>query len=66
MFALLQAQLQQRGLVFNPTAVMSDFEQAIIQATELSLPTTTHRGCFFHFGQAILRKVQKVSLQEEY
>ncbi len=55
-------------LDFSPDMVLSDFELAIMQASNLKgvFPAITNKGCYFHFCQALLRKVQNLGLQAEY
>ena len=45
------------GLTFDPLVIVSDFELAIVQASTMSFPNSYHRGCYYHFKQAIWRKV---------
>ena len=47
-------------------AVVSDFEAALWSAVKEVLPGVQHRGCAFHFSQALWRSVQSVGLQSEY
>ena len=54
-----------KELRFSAT-LTSDFELAIIQAAELNFPNASHRGCYYHYMQAIWRKVQSLGLAEEY
>lgn len=42
-----------------PSHIVCDFEMGIISAIKECFPTTDLRGCLFHFGQIIWRKVQK-------
>jgi len=49
-----------------PVEVLTDFELAIIQAVELTFPTTEVKGCFFHFAQALNRKISTLGLQPAY
>ena len=46
--------------------VVSDFELAIIQAVSLNFQQATHRGCYYHFMQALWRKVQSLGLAQCY
>ena len=43
-----------------------DFERAAINAFQAEWPTTTVKGCFFHFTQNIWRKLQALGLQHQY
>lgn len=42
-----------------PRRIICDFEMGIISAIKQCFPNTDLRGCLFHFGQIIWRKVQK-------
>ena len=46
--------------------VTTDFEIAMIQAIQEVFPSASTKGCFFHYSQAVWRKVQNLGLQEEY
>ena len=50
----------------QPQTVMVDFEIAVLNAVRGSFPNSTLKGCFFHFCQAIYRKVQSLWLQNRY
>ena len=46
------------NLVFKPQEFLIDFEIAMIQAIQEKFREGNHlRGCYFHFAQAIWRKV---------
>ena len=62
LFSLLKAKADGLGLNFNPKAIMVDFELAVHNVIRLVLPTTLIRGCFFHYGQALFRKLQHLKL----
>ena len=57
-FSLLKDAAMTHGLDLDPATVLCDFVLAIIQALALNFPNSRHRGCYFHFMQAIWRKVQ--------
>ncbi len=59
----MRSNLQQDLL---PSVILSDFEQAIMQAAKSVFPAVTIKGCYFHFCQAFLRKMQSLGLQVEY
>ena len=46
--------------------VTSDFEHAFWRATASILPSIQHRGCTFHWTQAVYRKVQALGLGPLY
>ena len=50
----------------NPTTFLTDFELAIVQAIELTFPTTKVNVCSFHFTQALNLKISKLGLQIAY
>lgn len=49
-----------------PLKMMTDFEKAIHNACATVYPGVQVRGCFFHLGQAVYRKVQALGLQSRY
>jgi len=42
----------------DPKSILTDFEQAEINAFKDVFPNVEMRGCFFHFNQCIWRKIQ--------
>ena len=50
----------------QPVEIMSDFENSLRVALRTVFPGAIVRGCNFHLGQALYRKVQSVGLQEPY
>jgi hypothetical protein len=57
--------LQER-CVIAATRFQIDFEAAAIKAIRHVFPNARVTGCFFHFTQAVWRKVGKVGLQSQY
>lgn len=51
----------QPGLV--PQLLMTDFEQAALQAFDSEFPGITKTGCFFHLTQNVYKKVQNEGLR---
>ena len=58
--------LKQLQHTLAPTNLMVDFEIAVLNAIDTSFPGTNNKGCFFHFSQAIFRKIQSLGLQNRY
>ena len=50
----------------RPSVIMSDFEAALHSSVLQLLPTTEHKGCCFHWCQAVWRKVQQLGLAVTY
>jgi hypothetical protein len=50
------------GTDFSPEIIQIDYEIAMMNAIRGELPYTRIRGCYFHFTQAIWRKVQDLGL----
>ena len=50
----------------KPETVISDFEQAIINAVSAVFPAAVLRLCLFHLGQSVYRHVQSLGLQAAY
>ena len=50
----------------DPPEVKTDFELALVQSIHISFPNASFRGCYYHFSQAIWRKVQSIGLQQEH
>ena len=46
--------------------MLSDFEKALMQSLKLNFPSAKVKGCFYHFAQAIWRKIQNIGLQSSY
>ena len=65
-FELLKQKCRILGHILSPAEILSDFDLAIIQAIELTFPASEVNGRFFHFTQAINRKIIKLGLQIAY
>ncbi|KAB0805089.1 hypothetical protein PPYR_02059 [Photinus pyralis] len=50
----------------QPRRLMTDFEQAAIQAFDEEFPNIEKTGCFFHLSQSVWRKVQNEGLTARY
>ena len=49
-----------------PQKIVTDFELAAINAFKATFPNVAIKGCFFHFAQAVWRKVQELGLSKAY
>ncbi|KRY46040.1 hypothetical protein T03_10855 [Trichinella britovi] len=50
----------------NPDTIICDFETALIPAIRGYFPNTRVQGCYFHFCQAVHRKVGELGLKTRY
>ena len=50
---------------FNPTIIMADFEPSLRNALRETFPQCTIKGCWFHYTQAVIRKIRKLGLTAE-
>ncbi|XP_034935332.1 uncharacterized protein [Chelonus insularis] len=50
----------------DPKTIIVDFEIAFIHAVKEVFPNVLVKGCFFHYTQAIWRKIQAYHLQNNY
>ena len=64
-FLLLKESCQNYHISLDPPKVKTDFELALVQSIHISFPNVSFRG-YYHFSQAIRRKVQSIGLQQEY
>ena len=46
--------------------IMMDFERAAIKSFQKYFPNAKIKGCLFHFGQALYKKLKKLQLSELY
>lgn len=51
---------------FRPTFAMADFEGASAAAFRLVFGPTDVFGCWFHFAQAVLKRVNRIGLNQAY
>jgi len=51
---------------FNTTQVMADFEEASVAAFRQVYGDVSVSGCWFHYCQAIVKRVQKIGLKDAY
>ncbi|XP_041474641.1 uncharacterized protein LOC121423350 [Lytechinus variegatus] len=66
LFQTLKQKAAELQLVLNPLRVMSDFEVGLLRAIMAEFPQAEHKGCYFHFCQALHRKIKAIGLQALY
>ncbi len=62
MYSNIKQKLNAVGMVPRPKSINVDFELAMICAIRAQYPNSSIHGCYFHFCQAIYRKVQELGL----
>lgn len=50
---------------WEPKVCIVDFEFALIKSIKMQLKKTKVIGCFFHFKQALLKRMKKIGMNEE-
>ena len=63
---VIKREMGYQNLVFCPAKIFTDFEAALMPTLRSHFPTSTHKGCYFHFTQAIWRQVQSLGLSTDY
>jgi len=64
-WSVLQEVMVNCEFKFNPSVIHCDYELALINAIGELFEGTAVVGCLFHFKQAILRKMKKLSIPDE-
>ena len=54
------------GVSFRLMEILIDFEASVWRAIPEIFPEVEIRGCIFHWGQAVWRKIQELGLQSPY
>ncbi len=62
MYHNMKLSFAQHSLVARPRTINVDFELAMIQAIRIHYPNANIHGCYFHFCQAVYRKIQDLGL----
>jgi hypothetical protein len=57
---------EEAGQNLSPPIILTDFEQAAINASRSEFPESINKGCFFHLCQNLWKKIQAVGLATEY
>ncbi|CAB4404355.1 unnamed protein product [Rhizophagus irregularis] len=57
---------EENDQILIPPVIISDFEQASINAVQVEFPDSIQKGCFFHLCQNFWKKIQALELAAEY
>ena len=66
LFTALKNEAKTHNLVLDPQVLMADFELAVIASFRLSFKNAKVKGCLFHFGQSLFKKLSQLHLKEDY
>jgi len=59
-------EVQRMIILGSPEGILLGFESAAINAFRSALPNATVAGCYFHFTQSVMRKVNEIGMNEGY
>ena len=65
-FRKIKSKVEEDGTVWNLQAAMLDYELGLRNSLKKVWPNIRLTGCWFHYTQAIWRKVQKLGLEKVY
>ncbi|KAE9521880.1 hypothetical protein AGLY_017687, partial [Aphis glycines] len=65
-FSNLINKICELNLTFTPRIIYADFEQAIHSAISEIFPEVLRKGCRFHLGQTMWRKIQSIGLSKYF
>ena len=57
---------EENDIELNLSTIITDFEQAAINASYSKFPEVRNKGCFFHLAQSGWRKIQEFGLATQY
>ncbi|CAF4665853.1 unnamed protein product [Rotaria socialis] len=66
MLQQLEEEAERLQMDFVPNQITTDFEKALVKPLREQFPGARHTGCFFHFCQAIYRKIRELGLSNTY
>ncbi|XP_041466621.1 uncharacterized protein LOC121417108 [Lytechinus variegatus] len=66
LFQAILDKVTELGLQPRLRTIVTDFEIAVMQASDEVFPPHRHQGCFYHLTQATWRKIQELGLIEHY
>jgi hypothetical protein len=62
---LLHEVIMQLDYQWEPSSITCDFEMALIKAVKQEFPSTILHGCYFHWTQALFKKLVKFGIGRE-
>ena len=66
LFSCIKEACEKLNIAINPKSILIDFEAAVQKAAKLEFPGIKVKGCFFHFCQAIYKKLVELGLKTLY
>ena len=66
LLSLLITKCAEREYCPMPATIIVDFELAVHTVVRALFPASSLKGCLFHFGQALWRKLQEFCLSAKY
>ncbi|RWR98571.1 hypothetical protein B4U79_05425, partial [Dinothrombium tinctorium] len=66
LFEEIRDYAEELEVLLNVQVIITDFEQAVIRVIREQFPQARHKGCNFHLGQIIWRRIQGEGLAKFY
>ncbi|CAF3034371.1 unnamed protein product, partial [Rotaria sp. Silwood2] len=66
LFQVLKDMAASMNRIFKPERIISDFESSLVSIIPAEFPQAVHQGCYFHYTQAIYRRIQSLGLSTAY
>jgi len=64
LYTAVFGKVQELAPEFSPTSAMADFEEASAAALQSVFGDVSVSGCWFHFAQAVMKRVNKIGLKD--
>ncbi|CAF4456744.1 unnamed protein product [Rotaria sp. Silwood2] len=66
LFQVLKDMAASMNRIFKPERIISDFESSLVSIIPAKFPQAVHQDCYFHYTQAIYRRIQSLGLSTAY
>jgi len=60
LLSLIRDSIVNMSLIFDPDVIVTDFEASTLEALKQHFPRARLVGCYFHFCQALWKKIQEL------